>query len=405
MSRIAIVLCLAACVDPPLDSDAQRLRAPAVSDAVKRDRAGLIRDSAAEMGLHNAALLGGIATSETNLAHCWEEAQFACEGPASPSCGGGPIIAGSADGPCSDEQGGLGMFQFDAGTYAQTVALYGEEVLSVEGNTAQAVSFVVDKAKLDIAGIGDWMAAVEWMDTVPMVAGDPVMEEWSHLIACRYNGCCSGSALCESRADGYRDNAIAIFEEFGGEFWNTRDRCVLPEDGIIDQRTECYVAAGEPRFWRREAGGFGDDHEFTMTTAGGAPSSYARWLLKPGRATAYSIEVHVPAGAATATSATYRIVQRDLETEIEIDQTTADGFVSLGQFELVADGSEYVELGDNTGIADQALVFDAIRVVALDGGGPGGPPDAGCCGAGDDGGSSFSLAVFVLALLLPRRLR
>ena len=34
---------------------------------------------------------------------------------------GGPIIAGGADGPCADMQGGLGMFQFDAGTYQQTV--------------------------------------------------------------------------------------------------------------------------------------------------------------------------------------------------------------------------------------------------------------------------------------------
>jgi hypothetical protein len=402
VSRIAIALCLAACVEPPSLDSQRKLGAPAVSAAVKRERAGLIRDSAAEMGLHNAALLGGIATSETNLAHCWSEAQFACMGPASSSCGGGPIIAGSADGPCSDEQGGLGMFQFDAGTYAQTLAMYGSEVLTVEGNTAQAVSFVVDKAKLDVAGIDDWMAAVAWMDTVPMVAGDPLMEEWSHLIACRYNGCCSGSTLCESRADGYRDNAISIFEEFGGEFWDTSNRCALADDGIIDQRTACYVAAGEPRFWRREAGGFGDDHEFTMTTAADAPASYARWLLKPGRATGYSIEVHVPAGAATATSATYRIVQPDVQTEIEIDQAAAGGFVLLGEFELVGDGTEYVELGDNTGIADQTLVFDAIRVIALDGGGPGGA-DAGCCGATREPSGPVAFALLVLGLLIRRR--
>src|SRR4051812_31866469 len=79
--------------------------------AVRRERATLIRDSAAEMGMYNAALLGGIAISETNLAHCYSEASFACPGPDSPSCNG-PVIAGGADGPCSDMQGGLGMFQF-----------------------------------------------------------------------------------------------------------------------------------------------------------------------------------------------------------------------------------------------------------------------------------------------------
>ncbi len=389
---VAIAVCLVACVAP----DDTTTTTQSLTATVKRERATLIRDAAAEMGLHNAALLGGIATSETNLAHCWEEAQFACMGPASPSCGGGPVIAGSADGPCSDEQGGLGMFQFDAGTYAQTLTMYTPAIVTVEGNTAQAVAFVVDKVKLDIAGIDDWLSAVAWLDSIPLVAGDPLTEEYSHLIACRYNGCCSGSALCESRADGYRDNAIAIHAEFGAGFWATADRCALADDGVIDQRSECYLAAGEPRFWRRAEGGFGEDHETTMTTAAAAPSNFARWLLSPGRATAYAIEVHVPPGIGNA-MATYRVVHGGTTTEVVVDQATAEGFVALGDFDLVADGSEYVELADNTGTADQTLVFDAIRVTALDGGGPGGDV-TGCCGA-SGGGGSMLVGLGVLALL------
>ncbi len=387
-----VVGCLVSCVDAPRDA----VTAQALSPEVKRERAALIRDSAAEMGLHNAALLGGIATSETNLAHCWEEAQFACMGPATSSCDGGPIIAGSADGACANEQGGLGMFQFDAGTYAQTIATYGASILTIEGNTAQAVAFVVDKAKLDVDGVDDWMSAVAWMDTVPMRAGDPVMEEWSHLIACRYNGCCSASALCEERADGYRDNAIAIFEAFGSEFWDPSSRCTLAEDGLIAPRSACYLAAGEPRFWKRTAPG---DPETTMSTAGAAPSNFVRWLLKPGRATAYSIEVHVPAGVGNAL-AVYRVVQSDATTEITIDQATADGFVKLGDFELGDDA--YVELGDNTGIKDQTLVFDAIRVIALDGGGPGGDLDSGCCGAGGGGSAWLALVALIVLRRRPR---
>src|SRR4249920_1385256 len=99
--------------------------------AVKAERYTLIRDTAAQMGVTNGALLAGIAISETNLAHCQSEATYACQGPASPSCGGGPIIAGSADGPCAAMQGGLGMFQFDAGTYADTVNTYGPDILTI----------------------------------------------------------------------------------------------------------------------------------------------------------------------------------------------------------------------------------------------------------------------------------
>lgn len=336
MRGIALLVIVAACSDPRVPS------------TIQRERAALIRDSAAELGLHNAALLGGIAISETNLAHCWSEAQYACMGPATPSCGGGPIIAGSADGPCTDEQGGLGMFQFDAGTYADTIAMYGDSILTIEGNTAQAVAFVVDKTELD------WMAAVGYLDSIPMRAGDPLMEEWSHLIACRYNGCCASSELCEERADGYRDNAIEIFGDFGAEFWDTASRCALPDDGIIAPRSACYIAAGEPRFWRSSG-----DSETTLSTTGAAPANFARWLLKPDQPALYKIEVRVPAGIGNAL-AVYRIVQPERTTEIAIDQATADGFVELGTFELA--GSDYVELRDNTGMEGQTIVFDQLRV-------------------------------------------
>ncbi len=405
MRRLALIGLTACAADTRVDLTEQV--AP-LSATVKAQRAMLIRDSAAEMGLHNAALLGGIATSETNLAHCWQEAQFACMGPATPSCDGGPIIAGSADGPCSAMQGGLGMFQFDAGTYAQTVSTYTDAILTIEGNTAQAVAFIVDKAKQDIAGVTDWMTAVEWFDSIPLVAGEPLTEQWSHLIACRYNGCCSASTLCESRADGYRDNAIAIRDEFGAAFWATADRCLLAEDGVIDQRSACYLAGGEPRFWVRTTGGFADSHETTKTTTAAAPSNFARWLLRPNRATTYRIEAFVQ-GIGAATAASYRIAHGGESTTVVVDQTIdpgGDGFVLLGDFDLVADGSEYVELGDNTGTVGQVLGFDALRVTALDGGGPGEPMDpasTGCCSTGGGDPRLLLLGLGVGAVLLRRR--
>src|SRR3954468_22981196 len=151
---VVVLACVTAGVQPDESTAEQGPNA-----AGPRERATLIRDSAAEMGMFNAALLGGIAVSETNLAHCYSEASFACPGPDSPSCGG-PIIAGGADGPCSDMQGGLGMFQFDAGTYAQTVSTYGPSILTVEGNTAQAVNFVETRLEQDIAGVDSWGSAM-----------------------------------------------------------------------------------------------------------------------------------------------------------------------------------------------------------------------------------------------------
>ena len=87
------------------------------------------------------------------------------------------------------------------------------------------------------------------------------MGQWASLLACRYNGCCAATTTCAARAAGYRDNAIAAFTEMGAAFWRTSDRCAaLPRDGVIDQRSTCYLAGGDPRHWRREyLVGYGGD--------------------------------------------------------------------------------------------------------------------------------------------------
>jgi hypothetical protein len=329
-----------------------------LSAMLRHDRLAVIRDTSAQMGLYNAALLGGIAVSETNLAHCWSEATYACKGPDSPSCGG-PIIAGSADGPCAAMQGGLGMFQFDAGTWADTIARYGDAILTVSGNTAQAVSFVVDQVAREVPGVTGWLAAVDWMNHVPLVAGDPVTEQWAQLLACRYNGCCAATALCAQRAAGYRDHAIELVGELGAAFWQTADHCRgLPDGGVIALRGDCYVAGGDPRGWHREPGGFGGTREWALTSAAGAPASLAQWIIHAG-AGRYRVEVFAAGGAAVAM---YQVVHGGQAEVIAVDQAMASGFVALGDFDFTGQGDEHVELDGITGEPGQKLVFDAVRV-------------------------------------------
>jgi uncharacterized protein (TIGR03382 family) len=393
------LLVAAACTYPEYASTEQ-----AVTEQVRHERFGLIRDAAAEMGLYNAALLAGIAISETNLAHCQSEATYACKGPASSSCGGGPIIAGAADGPCADMQGGLGMFQFDSGTYAQTIATYGDSILTIEGNTAQAVNFVVVRAQQDIAEATDWLTSVGWMNDVEMTSGTATMEEWASFIVCRYNGCCSTSATCTTRRAGYRDNAIDAFTEMGADFWNTSGRCAgLPADGVIDQRSECYIAGGDPRYWRRVAGGYNDTREWTGTTSAAAPANFGRWIIK-GVSGLYPVDVHLDGGdMGKATKAIYKIVHGGMTDTVMVDQTSASGWVNLGEFEFSGTGEEYVQLGDNTG-EDTQLLFDAIRVLAPDDGG-GDDGMGGCCDASGRGGPTGLSGAVLVGVLLRRRRR
>jgi hypothetical protein len=326
-----------------------------------RERLALIRDTAAQMGVHNAALIAGIAVSETQLAHCWSEATYACMGPDTAACGG-PIIAGSADGPCAAMQGGLGLFQLDAGTWADTLARYGDAILTVEGNTAQAVAFVIGAVMRDAPGATDWLAAASWLDGVPLVVDDPVMARWAQFAACRYNGCCAATALCGQRADAYRDHALDLVDALGAPFWRTADRCaVLPADGLIDQRTACYLAAGDPRSWRTEAEGYGGSRDWAEA---GSPDAFARWIVRVPRPGRYRIEIYAAGGQATAR---YDVAHAGAVDTVVVDQAAAADFVGLGDFDFAGTGDEYVQLaaagapGDTPG---QKLVFDAIRVTA-----------------------------------------
>lgn len=394
---VACWLLAGACAGP---TDESRTEQAALSPEKLRARLELIRDSAAELGVTNAALIAGIAVSETELAHCWFEAQFACMGPMSPDCGG-PVIAGAADGPCADMQGGLGMFQFDSGTYAQTVATYGPQILTVAGNTAQAVAFVIDRLPLEVSGTESWMTAANYLNQVPLTLGDPILEEWSHFLACRYNGCCSTSALCESRADGYRDNALSSFTSLGPDFWRTSDRCAgLPADGLIDDRSACYLAGGDPRYWRREPAGIAGTSEWTNSTAASAAANFARWNVRPTLAGRLRLEVNLVGGAAT--TATYTIVHAGMIDTVVIDQSATDGFVTLGEYPFAATGDEYVELGDNTGTSQQRLVFDALRLTDLD---HASDDDDGGCVAGGTPSRGGLLVICLAAGAIVRRRR
>jgi uncharacterized protein (TIGR03382 family) len=388
--RIAALALLAAC-SSPTSSTQQGL-----STETKHQRYQLIRDTAAQMGVYNGPLLAGIAISETGLAHCNSEVTYGCPGPASPSCNGDPIIAGGADGPCSDMQGGLGMFQFDAGTYTDTVAAYGPDILTIEGNAAQAVWFVIDKVEQDIPDQPTWLDAAAWMNGVPLDASDAVMNQWAALLACRYNGCCSTSSLCTSRANGYRDNALVALSDMGAEFWHAVGCTGLPVDGVIAPRSSCYVAGGDPRYWHHEA------PEWTKTTTAQSAENFGEWIVKVPAAGRYHVDVDLEGGESK--QAAYVIAHAGATDTVIVDQTSTTGFVSLGEFDFSGSGDEHVMLGDNTGEDGVELAFTSIRVESLDGPPPTMMTDPSGCGCqARGGGAAAAGSAFVAFALLGRR--
>ncbi|MCB9594480.1 MAG: hypothetical protein H6719_17235 [Sandaracinaceae bacterium] len=211
---------LAGCLAPAELSDVAATESN-LTAAQRRVRAGQIRDAAAANGITQGWLLAGIADAETSMSHCWSELTWACQGPNSPDCGGGPVVAGAGDGPCSLRQGGLGMFQFDAGTFDDTLRREGDRVLLIAGNVAAAVDFVVAMVirSTYVPGVDNRDQAIAWINGVRI--GNGQWDAWIRTVTHYYNGCTPSASCWSSRYAHYRDNTTGVYSEMGADFWES----------------------------------------------------------------------------------------------------------------------------------------------------------------------------------------
>jgi hypothetical protein len=209
-----------------------------------------MRDAAAARGIASTSfLLAGIAMDETGLAHCWSEATWACQGPSSPDCGGGPVIAGAGDGPCAARQGGLGMFQFDSGTFTDTLRTYGNDVLTVEGQVRHAIDYVVNMVKISAyttdAETDD--KALAWINRFDIHDG-ALRDQWIRTVVRYYNGCPPGGSCWSARYRTYSDGLSQVLADTGGTgFWAAGTSCPGGGGvvgGAIDARYRALGACG-----------------------------------------------------------------------------------------------------------------------------------------------------------------
>ncbi|MEM9187743.1 MAG: hypothetical protein AAGF12_01105 [Myxococcota bacterium] len=217
-----------------------------LTSAQRQARSELIREVLADAGIQNPLPFAGLASAETNMAHCWSEATWACKGPNSVDCGGGPVIAGSGDGPCRNKQGGLGLFQFDAGTHTQTLKREGNRILELRGNIAAAGDFVVNMVKNStyISGVSTDAEAIAWINAFRPSADS----DWIKTVVHYYNGCVPGCSVYSQRTGHYRSHLRDRYNEFGHDFWyppagatptpsasaNCTDTCSYAGDGECD---------------------------------------------------------------------------------------------------------------------------------------------------------------------------
>ncbi len=429
-----LALCTASCTQPT-DGRPLGVITSALTAAERMVRLTQIRDAAAEVGLANGVLLAGIANAETGLAHCWSEATWACQGPASEDCDFGPVIAGSGDGPCENMQGGLGMFQFDAGTYEQTLAREGDRILSIAGNVQAGIDFVVAMVirSTYIEGVDTREQAIAWMNSV--VVDGAGHTEWIQTVTRYYNGCVPGTCSVYDQRFASYDRALRqVWNEMGAEFWAGAEvpECepVPPSGRVIDDTDRCTYLGGNPTYWRSVTdAGYGGSLRWTNATDYDVPSNYVTWQLVFERSGEYELFVPLDPDYAESRQAPYTVGSAaEADEWISVDQTI-ESIQSLGVFRFEADTEYAVRLDDNSGEPNDdmiAIVVDAIElhpietreedagVVDEDGGGlstrDGGAerdagrrpaPSAPGCGCAMHDASRSPAMVLGLAILVP----
>ncbi len=195
---------------------------------------------------------------------------------------------------------------------------------------------------------------------------------------------------------------------------------------MVDDTGPCFRAGGPSEYIRSENAGYGSKLKWTHTTDSPTASNYGSWTLHFEEAGRYRVEAFTQAPFAQSKQAVYLVKHGGEETAAEIDQTSHDGWTTLGEFEFAAGGSQSVRVNDNTGESnetDTQLVFDAVQLTRLDGkdgdgdgdvdgdgDGDGDESDGGgmtsaCAAGGTSSGPAGGLCLLGLALMVARRRR
>jgi murein DD-endopeptidase MepM/ murein hydrolase activator NlpD len=215
---LSAVLALSACEDVEPGMTEAPVR---VSNSVARRHLTAIREGAAREGITNFLTVALLAEEETGLDHC---GRWACQGPSHSDCGG-PVISGGGDGPCSINQGGLGMFQLDQGSESQTVAYWRSRdinVLSLEGNTQAALRHLISRLTDANDGLysslaNNRAAAIRFLNNLRV--GDRNWNEYIRFLIYRWNGCKPGWSCYPNRWEHYSSAAPRLLRTFGRDFF------------------------------------------------------------------------------------------------------------------------------------------------------------------------------------------
>jgi GH25 family lysozyme M1 (1,4-beta-N-acetylmuramidase) len=145
----------------------------------------------------------------------------------------------------------------------------------------------------------------------------------------------------------------------------------IPAAGRIVEETEgCFVAGGDPQWWRYEDDGWEGTLMWTHATANAEVDNYGIWDLDFEEAGTYLLEAYTDGDFAESEQAGYLVRHAGAEETVALDQTAADGWQEIGEFDFEQGADQWVRLDDNTGedvSLQRQIVYDGLRVTPVGG--------------------------------------
>lgn len=180
------------------------------------------------------------------------------------------------------------------------------------------------------------------------------------------------------------------------------------EGGTIDEMDGCTQIMGPSKYWRFVQGaGYGETLFWTNAYQGAEHSNWVRWSLDLAAADRYEVEVFIEPEYSVHRETRYELTHKGEKTKIVLDQSSADGWHSLGVYEFAAGGDQELALYDNSEsqvAEEQRISADAIRLTpSLEEPEPQPEPepdvdDSGVIGGCSTSGAGSSPVLLLLAL-------
>jgi lysozyme len=143
----------------------------------------------------------------------------------------------------------------------------------------------------------------------------------------------------------------------------------IPAQGtVLEEDNSCAQLGGPAQSFTAESTGSNGSHLWVPTTAAQTPLNFVSWNLGFAQAGLYHVEAYVEGAGANSKETKYVVTHSAGHDEVYLDQSTAAGYVELGNFNFDVSGSFGVRLDDNTGedpSLGRRVIFDAVRVTPI----------------------------------------